>query len=116
MIFPGGGPLPRHPSQLYESILEGWVLLAIMAFAYTRKLKSGVLTGIFILGYATFRFFVEFFREPDSQLGTILGPFSMGQVLCALMWAFGCFIIVLAVNNKDSQIGTTGRAGSVFAK
>ena len=107
MVFPGAGPLPRHPSQLYESILEGWVLLAIMIFAYTRKPKRhGILTGIFIQGYATFRFFVEFFREPDSQLGTVLGPFSMGQVLCALMWLFGCFIIILAMNHKSGSQNT----------
>jgi phosphatidylglycerol:prolipoprotein diacylglycerol transferase len=93
IVFPDGGPLPRHPSQLYESFFEGWVLLAIMILAYRMKPRPGVLSAIFLIGYATFRFFIEFFREPDSQLGTVLGPFSMGQVLCAIMWIIGAAIL-----------------------
>lgn len=93
MVFPDGGPLPRHPSQLYESVFEGWVLLAIMFFIYSRRPRVGVLSACFLIFYGTFRFFIEFFREPDSQLGTVLGPFSMGQLLCALMWVVGGIII-----------------------
>ena len=98
MIFPDGGPLPRHPSQLYESFFEGWVLLAIMVLIYRAKPRTGVLSAFFLMGYATFRFFIEFFREPDSQLGTVLGPFSMGQVLCAIMWAIGAIVLTVSMN------------------
>ena len=74
MIFPKGGTLPRHPSQLYESALEGVFLFLIL--------------------YGSFRFFVEFFREPDAQLGFILGPFTMGQVLCGVMILLGILLWV----------------------
>jgi phosphatidylglycerol:prolipoprotein diacylglycerol transferase len=89
MIFPKGGPLPRHPSQLYESALEGAVLFVILWFAKDRKLPTGGLLALFLMLYGAFRFFVEFFREPDPQLGFILGSFTMGQVLCALMMGAG---------------------------
>jgi phosphatidylglycerol:prolipoprotein diacylglycerol transferase len=85
MVFPKGGPLPRHPSQLYELFLEGVVLFSLLWVLKDRSFKSGVLTAIYIIAYGSFRFFVELFREPDPQLGFILGPFSMGQVLSFLM-------------------------------
>jgi phosphatidylglycerol:prolipoprotein diacylglycerol transferase len=85
MIFPKGGPLPRHPSQLYESALEGGVLFFILWFLKDRKLPAGGLLAIFLMLYGAFRFFVEFFREPDAHLGFILGPFTMGQLLTAFM-------------------------------
>jgi phosphatidylglycerol:prolipoprotein diacylglycerol transferase len=89
MIFPRGGPLPRHPSQLYESALEGGVLFLILWFVKDKKIPTGGLLALFLSVYGAFRFFVEFFREPDSQLGFILGPFSMGQVLCSFMIVAG---------------------------
>ncbi len=104
MIFPDGGPFPRHPSQLYESFFEGWVLLAIMMLIYRSKPRTGVLSAFFLILYATFRFFIEFFREPDSQLGTILGPFSMGQVLCAIMWLIGGAILALSLNSDQDHV------------
>jgi len=85
MIFPRGGPLPRHPSQLYESILEGWVLFTILWLVKDKKLPEGGLLALFLSLYGLFRFFVEYLREPDPQLGFILGPFTMGQVLCSMM-------------------------------
>jgi phosphatidylglycerol:prolipoprotein diacylglycerol transferase len=85
MIFPKGGPLPRHPSQLYESALEGGCLFVILWFLKDKKLPSGGLLAVFLFVYGIFRFFVEFFREPDQQLGFILGPFTMGQLLSSLM-------------------------------
>jgi len=85
MVFPLGGPLPRHPSQLYESALEGFILFAILWRLKDKKIPEGGILALFLLFYGIFRFFIEFFREPDSQLGFILGPFSMGQVLCFLM-------------------------------
>lgn len=99
MVFPDdAGPLPRHPSQLYESLFEGWILLLILQLVLRRKPKEGVVAGLFVLLYGIFRFFLEFFREPDSQLGTVLGPFSMGQILCVLMMIFGAGLLTWAVN------------------
>jgi phosphatidylglycerol:prolipoprotein diacylglycerol transferase len=92
MIFPGGGPLPRHPSQLYESALEGGVLFLILWFLKDKKLRHGSLLAIFLFFYGILRFFVEFVREPDPQLGFILGPFTMGQVLSAFMIAGGIIL------------------------
>ena len=94
MIFPNGGPLPRHPSQLYESALEGGVLFLILWALKDKKYPDGTLLAIFLFLYGAFRFFVEFFREPDVQLGFVLGPFSMGQVLCAFMIGAGIFLMI----------------------
>ncbi len=84
---------PRHPSQLYEATLEGLVLFAILQFALRRfhfNERPGLLTGSFFLGYGLFRFFVEFFREPD---GPFLGWFSMGMALSIPLWlAAGVFL------------------------
>ncbi|MDF1613979.1 prolipoprotein diacylglyceryl transferase [Desulfurivibrio dismutans] len=89
MVFPNGGPLPRHPSQLYESFLEGLVLFIIMWYAlrlyWQRKWPAGRLVAIFLGGYGIFRFMVEFFREPDAHLGLTWGLFSRGQLLSGLM-------------------------------
>jgi phosphatidylglycerol:prolipoprotein diacylglycerol transferase len=94
MIFPRGGPLPRHPSQLYESALEGGVLFLVLWLLKDKKLPSGSLLAVFVGLYGAFRFFVEFFREPDAQLGLVAGPFTMGQVLCALMIVGGMGLLV----------------------
>ena len=94
MVFPNGGPLPRHPSQLYESALEGGVLFLILWTLKDKKYPDGTLLAIFLFLYGVFRFFVEFFREPDAQLGFVLGPFSMGQVLCAFMIGAGIFLMI----------------------
>ncbi|MEW6115416.1 MAG: prolipoprotein diacylglyceryl transferase [Nitrospirota bacterium] len=93
MVFPGGGPLPRHPSQLYEFFLEGVVLFAILWIAKDKIARTGILTGLFLLCYGIFRFFVEFFREPDPQLGFVLGMFTMGQILSWFMVFVGLGII-----------------------
>lgn len=102
MIFPRGGPLPRHPSQLYESALEGCILFLVLWFLKDRKLPPGTLLAIFISLYGSFRFIVEFFREPDAQLGFVLGPFTMGQVLCALMILGGIGLLVYLRTRKTS--------------
>ena len=96
MVFPRTGDgLPRHPSQLYEAALEGIVLFILLQLALRRfKLheRPGLLTGLFFLGYGLFRFFVEFFREPD---GPFLGWFSMGMALSIPLWAAaGAFLWV----------------------
>jgi phosphatidylglycerol:prolipoprotein diacylglycerol transferase len=94
MIFPKGGALPRHPSQLYESALEGGVLFLILWFMKDRKLPAGGLLAVFLSLYGAFRFFVEFFREPDAQLGFVVGPFSMGQVLSSFMIVGGIVLFL----------------------
>ncbi|MFH0814193.1 MAG: prolipoprotein diacylglyceryl transferase [Pseudomonadota bacterium] len=92
MIFPKGGPVLRHPSQLYESALEGGVLFLILWFMKDKNLPKGALLSIFLFLYGGFRFFLEFFREPDAQLGFVLGPFTMGQVLSTFMVGGGIFL------------------------
>lgn len=98
VVFPNGGPLPRHPSQLYEAALEGILLFLILWFLVWRLgalKKPGVVTDAFVCGYGIARTFVEFFREPDAQIGYLAGGWlTMGMVLsipmalagAALMW------------------------------
>lgn len=94
IIFPQGGPFPRHASQLYEAFLEG-ILLGIILWLVKQKVKVyGILSGIFVSLYGVFRFILEFFREPDSQLGYYFGFITMGQILCFLMIFSGIAIIV----------------------
>ena len=93
MDFPAGGGLPRHPSQIYEFALEGVILFTILWILKDRNWRSGILSALFIVLYGLFRFLIEFFREPDPQLGLILGPFTMGQALSFLMILFGVGIL-----------------------
>jgi len=85
MVFPKADSLPRHPSQLYESALEGGVLFLVLWFLKGKKLPIGGLLAVFLSVYGVFRFFLEFFRQPDPQLGFVLGPFTMGQTLSSIM-------------------------------
>ena len=86
MVFPGGGGLPRHPSQLYEAFFEGVVIFVTLHFLRkTVALKPGQLFGVYLLEYGLFRFIIEFFREPDAHLGSVLGWLTMGQLLCVIM-------------------------------
>ncbi|CAA2103787.1 Prolipoprotein diacylglyceryl transferase [Methylobacterium bullatum] len=105
VVFPSGGPLARHPSQLYEAATEGALLFVVMAIAVRRFgfRKPGLLGGIFVLGYALARTFCEFFREPDRQLGYLFGTenwphggVTMGMLLCVPMALIGIAYIVLA--------------------
>ena len=95
MVFPSGGPLPRHPSELYEFLLEGVLLFSILWFLKNRHLKSGSLTSLFLMLYGLFRFIVEFFRQPDPQVGFIFGYFTMGQILSSVMILLGAGILFL---------------------
>ncbi len=83
MVFPHGGPLARHPSQLYEAALEGLVLFLVLYVLVRRRAleREGTLTGAFLIGYALARILVEQFREPDAYLGFLAGGVTMGQVL-----------------------------------
>ncbi len=91
MIFPGGGPLPRHPSQLYEMLLEGVLLFTILWILKTKPWTGsknwphGCILCLFLISYGCVRMFVELFREPDGQIGFILGFITMGQLLSGLM-------------------------------
>ncbi|SDF99641.1 prolipoprotein diacylglyceryl transferase [Desulfovibrio legallii] len=94
MVFPGAGPLPRHPSQLYEAVLEGLVLGVALWIFSARPRKEGAVSGLFALGYAIFRFGVEFVRVPDVQLGYLaFGWLTMGQVLCLPLFLAGLWLL-----------------------
>ena len=108
MVFPGGGPMPRHPSQLYEAALEGVILFCVMAILVRRKSirsRPGQLIGIFLMGYGLARSIVEFFRQPDAHLGYILGPVTMGQMLSVPMILLGLAIVVYA-RRRPALTGT----------
>jgi phosphatidylglycerol---prolipoprotein diacylglyceryl transferase len=96
MVFPRDLlQLPRHPSQLYEAALEGallFVILAILARRPAVAARPGLLAGIFFIGYGLARSLVEFYREPDAQLGFLWGGATMGQLLCAPMIVFGLWL------------------------
>ena len=94
IVFPGAGPLPRHPSQLYEAALEG-LLLFIMVWVFSRKpRKVGAVSGLFAFGYGVFRFAVEFVRMPDVQLGYLaFGWLTMGQLLCVPLIVAGAWLL-----------------------
>ncbi len=94
IVFPGAGPLPRHPSQLYEAALEG-LLLFIMVWVFSRKpRKVGAVSGLFAFGYGVFRFAVEFVRMPDVQLGYLaFGWLTMGQLLCVPLILAGAWLL-----------------------
>jgi phosphatidylglycerol---prolipoprotein diacylglyceryl transferase len=99
VIFPNAGPEPRHPSQLYEALLEGLVLfvvLQVMARGSRDPAAAGLLGGVFLLGYGLARAFVELFREPDAHLGYLFGFVTMGQLLSLPMIAAGLFLIFYA--------------------
>ncbi|MGE5894526.1 MAG: prolipoprotein diacylglyceryl transferase [bacterium] len=89
MVFPDGGDVPRHPSQIYEAFLEGIFLFAILWIMKDRMKRQGTITATFLLLYGVMRFIVEFFREPDPQLGFVFGSFSMGQLLSLTMFILG---------------------------
>ncbi len=102
VIFPRGGEIPRHPSQIYESLLEGallFLILFIVANFTKAREKEGLISGMFLCLYGIFRAFAEFFREPDSQLGFIFGPLTMGQLLCVPMVLLGIGLIIWAIRN-----------------
>ena len=99
MIFPQAGPLPRHPSEIYQALLEGLILfIALYALARRADLRArpGWLTGAFLIGYAVARIIGEFFRAPDVFLGFLIGGATMGQLLSLPMLAAGIFLLLRA--------------------
>lgn len=101
MVYPQGGPLPRHPSELYELFLEG-IVLFVLIWLYTRKpTPSMSASGLFLVGYGCLRFSVEFFREPDSQLSFVaFNWLTQGQLLCIPMILLGLGLLLRA-NHKE---------------
>ncbi len=95
MIFPSGGDIPRHPSQLYEAFFEGIVIFTVLWIVKDRFRREGFVTALFLILYGIARFFIEFFREPDPQLGFVIGSFSMGQVLCGAMVLAGSILLII---------------------
>jgi phosphatidylglycerol:prolipoprotein diacylglycerol transferase len=95
MIFPSGGPLSRHPSQLYEAALEGIVLFALLWTLKDRGFRPGAMVCLFLGGYGALRFLAEFFRQPDPQIGLFWGLLSMGQILCLAMIFIGSILWLL---------------------
>jgi phosphatidylglycerol---prolipoprotein diacylglyceryl transferase len=99
MVFPGGGPIPRHPSQLYEAALEGFLLFVILAWLMHRGAfkRPGLIVGAFALLYGVFRCICEFFREPDPQLGFLWGGTTMGMLLSVPLMIAGVGLIAYAL-------------------
>lgn len=103
MVFPYGGPWPRHPSQLYEAILEGAVLFGLLWIWRNKKTFSGSIVARFLILYGAFRILVEFFREPDAQVGYLWGLITMGQLLSCLMILIGCYLFFRPGITKTDQ-------------
>ena len=104
MVFPDGGPLPRHPSQLYEAIAEGPLLFFLLWWLRKRQFQDGMMMVFFLFFYGLFRFFIEFFKEPDYQMGYLLGFLTMGQILClAMLLASGLLAFFLRYNRIYTQ-------------
>jgi phosphatidylglycerol---prolipoprotein diacylglyceryl transferase len=104
MIFPNGGPIPRHPSQLYEAALEGIVLLIVLgALVRLGALRQpGIVIGVAAIGYGLARIFCEFFREPDAQLGFLWGGLTMGMLLCIPLILAGIAALVVAFSRQPT--------------
>lgn len=105
MIFPNGGPLPRHPSQLYEAALEGaalFVLLRVLVKFGALK-RPGIVTAAFALGYAAARVTCEFFREPDGQIGFLWGGLTMGMLLCIPVALTGVGFLIVALARQRAR-------------
>lgn len=112
IIFPAAPTAePRHPSQLYEGFLEGPVLFLILWWLFYRtdaRYYPGRLTGSFLLGYGIFRFIIEFFREPDRQLGVLDWGLTMGQTLCVPMILGGAYLLATSAGRRERVEPTAG--------
>jgi len=103
MVFPHVDQLPRHPSQLYEVALEGVALFILLWWFSSNPRPRLAVSGVFALGYGSFRFFIEFFREPDQQIGLIAFEWlTMGQLLSVPMAAGGILLLFLSYNKQKN--------------
>jgi len=106
IIFPYGGSVARHPSQIYEAILEGIILFILINYLALKKqllLQTGYISGLFLVAYSILRIFSENFREPDIHLGYFFNYFSMGIILSSITFLAGCFIIFFIKNNEQNN-------------
>ena len=103
VVFPGGGSLPRHPSQLYEAALEGVVLFILIYLLHRLKVRRGLPAFSFVLFYGIFRFMVEFVRQPDNHLGFLWGGATMGQLLSLPMILFGLGGVIYVLKKNTDE-------------
>jgi phosphatidylglycerol:prolipoprotein diacylglycerol transferase len=113
MVFPEGGSTPRHPSQLYEALLEGVVLFFILRWLYRKNFYRGTVFWALIAFYGLFRFLVEFVREPDAQLGLDLGPFTRGQELTFPMLVIGATMMIIYARRRPVEPAPSKRKSKV---
>jgi phosphatidylglycerol:prolipoprotein diacylglycerol transferase len=109
MVFPNGGDTPRHPSQLYEALLEGLALFALLRIVTHRRLglaRPGLVAGVWLLGYGGARIVCEVFREPETGHALNIGPVTAGQLFSAPMIAFGIYLVRTAAR-PATVIGKT---------
>ena len=102
VIFPTVDNIPRHPSQIYEALLEGVILfLILITFIYNRKIKIGMCSALFLIFYGGFRIIGEQFREPDEHIGYLFNLFSMGTLLSLIMMVLGFFLLLKINKSKE---------------
>jgi phosphatidylglycerol:prolipoprotein diacylglycerol transferase len=96
VCFPSGGYLPRHPSQIYEAICEGLIIFAVLNILWRCRAireRRGVVSALFVLMYGVFRIVIEYFRQPDEQIGFLFGTMTMGQLLSLPVLLLGVFLL-----------------------
>jgi phosphatidylglycerol---prolipoprotein diacylglyceryl transferase len=116
MVFPEGGSTPRHPSQLYEALLEGLVLFLILRWIYRKNFYRGTVFWALVAFYGLFRFLIEFAREPDAQIGFDLGPFTRGQLLTVPMLVIGMAMMITYARRRPPEKSPRMRKSQVREK
>lgn len=117
MVFPGAGPEPRHPSQLYESLLEGFLFYPVVLWMWKKKVRHGVIVGVWGVWYAVTRTICELFREPDRQVGFLFGGLTMGQLLSFALLVTGIVVWTWALKrdvpaDEAKALAARGTQGS----
>ena len=112
MVFPGGGPVPRHPSQLYEAACEGLLLFLLLLIAEHSgaRRRPGIVSGLFLVGYAVARMSGELFRQPDVQLGFLVFGTTMGQLLSIPLLIAGILLGLWAWRRPIAAAGPRSQA------